>query len=338
MSFCGTRLNPRPSAPPWTRCCGIRIGGWRMSARSGTFPAHSSPARTSRGKSLWRRAASPCRRAHPLHATIQSLPARVSVQARTDFLDTAENRFAKMVLAEFRDFLADVAAHLARQGKGRRQARDGAAAARGGAVARDAGNATIARLFPRCVAAHGAAAGQSGAAAQGGLPRTAAVLAAVPRRGAIGLGWRCGGVRGRGAQRGDTLRILAVLPVGGALPAAVRVRAAAARVGREQGPGAAATRVETGRRVEDACRRQLVEDSGAAPEGGVSLQPEVRAAHGPRPNRQLDTRGAAGLHHQHLAGGILAAGGGAERTDGACTFRREIPRGTSARATGRPGG
>ena len=56
-----------------------------------------------------RRAAVPG--AHPLHATIQSLPARVSVQARTDFLDTAENRFAKMVLAEFRDFLAEVAVH-----------------------------------------------------------------------------------------------------------------------------------------------------------------------------------------------------------------------------------
>ena len=51
---------------------------------------------------------------HPLHATIASLPSRVSVSSRTDFLDTAENRFAKMVLAEFRDFLADMAAHLAR--------------------------------------------------------------------------------------------------------------------------------------------------------------------------------------------------------------------------------
>ena len=54
---------------------------------------------------------------HPLHAAVQSLPARVSVPVRTDFLDTAENRFAKMVLVEFRDFLADVAAHLARKAK-----------------------------------------------------------------------------------------------------------------------------------------------------------------------------------------------------------------------------
>ncbi|MFM8444876.1 MAG: DUF2357 domain-containing protein [Methylococcus sp.] len=52
---------------------------------------------------------------HPLRsAGICSLPARVSVQSRTDYLDTAENRFVKMVLAEFRDFLADAAAHLAR--------------------------------------------------------------------------------------------------------------------------------------------------------------------------------------------------------------------------------
>ena len=62
-----------------------------------------------------RRAAVP--ETHPLHATVQSLPARVSVPVRTDFLDTAENRFAKMVLVEFRDFLADVAAHLARKAK-----------------------------------------------------------------------------------------------------------------------------------------------------------------------------------------------------------------------------
>lgn len=53
---------------------------------------------------------------HPLrNAGIRSLPARVSVQSRTDFLDTAENRFVKMVLAEYRDFLADVASHLTRK-------------------------------------------------------------------------------------------------------------------------------------------------------------------------------------------------------------------------------
>ena len=54
---------------------------------------------------------------HPLHEAVQSLPARISVPVRTDFLDTAENRFAKMVLVEFRDFLADVAAHLVLKAK-----------------------------------------------------------------------------------------------------------------------------------------------------------------------------------------------------------------------------
>lgn len=51
---------------------------------------------------------------HPLHAIVKSLPARVSVRSRADYLDTAENRFVKMVLSEFRDFVANVAAHLAR--------------------------------------------------------------------------------------------------------------------------------------------------------------------------------------------------------------------------------
>jgi hypothetical protein len=52
---------------------------------------------------------------HPLrvmHPTLTSLPAKIAVQRRTDFLDTAENRFVKMVLVEFRDFLAEVAGML----------------------------------------------------------------------------------------------------------------------------------------------------------------------------------------------------------------------------------
>lgn len=53
--------------------------------------------------------------AHPLHASIPSWPAQVVVPARTDFLDTTENRFAKMVLVEFRDFLAEVRTHLTRK-------------------------------------------------------------------------------------------------------------------------------------------------------------------------------------------------------------------------------
>jgi predicted component of viral defense system (DUF524 family) len=52
---------------------------------------------------------------HPLHTTVRSLPAHISAQSRADFLDTAENRFAKMVLVEFRDYLALVADHLTRK-------------------------------------------------------------------------------------------------------------------------------------------------------------------------------------------------------------------------------
>jgi hypothetical protein len=54
---------------------------------------------------------------HPLRIAqprLTSLPARVAVTTRTDFLDTPENRFAKMVLVEFRDFLAEVGALLGR--------------------------------------------------------------------------------------------------------------------------------------------------------------------------------------------------------------------------------
>ena len=43
-----------------------------------------------------------------------SVPASINVRRKTDYLDTAENRFAKMVLVEFRDFLVDIMTHLAR--------------------------------------------------------------------------------------------------------------------------------------------------------------------------------------------------------------------------------
>ena len=52
---------------------------------------------------------------HPLrtiHPLLKSLPARIDVARRTDILDTAENRFVKMVLVEFRDFLAEVSGLL----------------------------------------------------------------------------------------------------------------------------------------------------------------------------------------------------------------------------------
>jgi predicted component of viral defense system (DUF524 family) len=54
---------------------------------------------------------------HPLrgiHPKLTSLPARIQVSKRTDFIDTAENRFVKMVLVDFRDFLAEVAGMLGR--------------------------------------------------------------------------------------------------------------------------------------------------------------------------------------------------------------------------------
>ena len=53
----------------------------------------------------------PLRRIHP---RLTTLPARVTITVRTDFLDTPENRFAKVVLVEFRDFLAEVGALLGR--------------------------------------------------------------------------------------------------------------------------------------------------------------------------------------------------------------------------------
>lgn len=49
---------------------------------------------------------------HPLRDRLTSLPARIQVARRTDFLDTAENRFVRMVLVEFRDFLAEVSNEL----------------------------------------------------------------------------------------------------------------------------------------------------------------------------------------------------------------------------------
>lgn len=49
---------------------------------------------------------------HPLSAISESLPATIRGVRRIDFMDTVENRFAKMVLTEFRDFLASIALHL----------------------------------------------------------------------------------------------------------------------------------------------------------------------------------------------------------------------------------
>jgi predicted component of viral defense system (DUF524 family) len=45
---------------------------------------------------------------------VTSLPAHVHASIRREFLDTAENRFVKMVLVEFRDFLVEVGVFIAR--------------------------------------------------------------------------------------------------------------------------------------------------------------------------------------------------------------------------------
>jgi len=50
-----------------------------------------------------------------MHPGLRSLPSHVPVAKRIDFLDTPENRFVKMVLVEFRDFLAEVSASLGRK-------------------------------------------------------------------------------------------------------------------------------------------------------------------------------------------------------------------------------
>ena len=59
---------------------------------------------------------------HPLRSgtpALGSLPERITVLARRDLLDTAENRFVKMVLVEFRDFLCEVATWLGRNSGGK---------------------------------------------------------------------------------------------------------------------------------------------------------------------------------------------------------------------------
>jgi predicted component of viral defense system (DUF524 family) len=53
---------------------------------------------------------------HPAHAAgLTSVPRQVEVSIGDDFRDTAENRFIKMVLEEFRDFLGNITAFLDRE-------------------------------------------------------------------------------------------------------------------------------------------------------------------------------------------------------------------------------
>jgi predicted component of viral defense system (DUF524 family) len=53
---------------------------------------------------------------HPAHsAGLTSVPRQVNVSIGDDFRDTAENRFIKMVLVEFRDFLSNIKVYLDRE-------------------------------------------------------------------------------------------------------------------------------------------------------------------------------------------------------------------------------
>src|ERR1019366_5558410 len=107
-------------------------------------------------------------------------------------------------------------------------------------------------ILPDGIEADVAASGQSGFAAQGGLPGAAAVLAAISRRSTTGMEERRGNFPRRGAQRGDALRILAFLPTGGIIPPAFQMRPALARGRRGQNQSAAATGFATGRGIENA--------------------------------------------------------------------------------------
>ena len=79
------------------------------------------------GKALARQMSSASRRipvptGHALHGRVESLPERIVTLQRTEHFDTPENRFVKLVLTEFRDFLAEIVLHLQRQGANARPA------------------------------------------------------------------------------------------------------------------------------------------------------------------------------------------------------------------------
>ena len=101
-------------------------------------------------------------------------------------------------------------------------------------------------FFRANLRANGTAPGQPGSPTQGRLSRTAALLAAVSCGSAVGVGQRSGRIRSWSAQCGDALRVLAVLPVGSALPAALHMRAAAAFAGCQTGTRRRPTRLKRG--------------------------------------------------------------------------------------------
>ncbi len=182
-----TCSSPPPFAPPWTRCCAIRIAGWRMSANERDISRPFKPGRDFAGK-LLRVAPRGCADIHPLHTTVRSLPARISVQSRADFLDTAENRFAKMVLDGVPGFSCGRSRIYLDAARAEHDEPQTQRLLRESARLRGMLKRNWRAVSSRRVCAHGAAAGQSGAAAQGRLPRIVALLAAVPRWGAAWLG------------------------------------------------------------------------------------------------------------------------------------------------------
>ena len=263
---------------------------------------------------------------HPLHGVIASLPARISVPTRCDFLDTAENRFAKMVLVEFRDFLADVAAHLARQ------------------LAEDEKPAT--QRFMREVT------------------RLRAMLETQLSRGffpdvspptVLPLG---SPVLQRKAGYRELLRFWLQFHAGAQLEwkSGAEIFHAGARNVATLYEYWLFFQLEELFRQRFKCDQPLhsvVVDKTKAPpqlvlQRGVELKTPVSGVWSqtagrdlraefhfnrkftPRSARtkpkQLDARRATGLHHQCLAGKILKTGGGAKRADGACPFRFKISR------------
>lgn len=102
------------------------------------------------GKALARQIASAVRRipvpeGHALHGRIASLPERITLSVKTEYFDTPENRFVKMALTEFRDFLAEVVLHLQHGASGTRAADD--RLAREATLLRASLDATLARGF-----------------------------------------------------------------------------------------------------------------------------------------------------------------------------------------------
>lgn len=60
---------------------------------------------------------------HPLRATLQSVPARINVGAKTETVDTPENRFIKFALNSFRSFISEFISKIRGENRIRQEAR-----------------------------------------------------------------------------------------------------------------------------------------------------------------------------------------------------------------------